>query len=256
METYICYLPFRGELGWYLMSFVRMIHGDPRPKIICLKRGHECLFPGASFLFYDWQDIPDDHKAGVVQMDDESTVQEKVQAQFPNKEIQFISPNVINWNNRHSFYHSTFKPSHTGNFGLKVDVVITPRKRKIDVLRNWDCDNWQKVVDELTSRGITVGLCGTQDTSCDLQGVLYKSYNYVDIDSDVELMNNAKLVVTQESGLQYLSFMCERPTICVGHYHGDLGADLYRNKTVFFKQVNADPEKLVQEINNYLESHK
>jgi hypothetical protein len=228
-----------------------MIYGDPRPKIVCLKKGHECLFPNASLLYYDWDDLADEHKVGVVSTGDEQILQAKIERQFSDKKIQFISPTVINWNNRHSFYGKTFKPQHHKNFNLKVDVAITPRKRKIDEYRNWDCSNWQLVVDTLVSQGLTVGVCGTKNTSCDLQNVLHKSYNYTDIDSDVEMMNSAKLVVTQESGLQYLSFMCERPTFCVGHYHGDLGADLYRNKSVPFKEVPADPTILVDEILKY-----
>ena len=251
-----CYLPWRGELGWMIMCFVKKFHADPSlDKIICCKPGHECLFPSASHFFYDWQDIPDSQKAGVAQVTDEESIKEKVIAQF-TKDIEFIPLSEVGWHNKHSFAQHTFIPQPKNVLDFKVDVVITPRHRQIDVLRNWNCANWQVIINELAKRNITVGVCGTKDTSCQLQHVLHKSYDHIDIDSDVEMMNNAKIVVTQESGLQYLSFLCKRPTICVGHYHGDMGADLHRDTNVFFKNPSADPMLVVRDVLAYLESLK
>jgi hypothetical protein len=104
-----------------------------------------------------------------------------------------------------------------------------------------------------------VGVCGTRETSFDLTGVTCRSYDCIDIDSDVEMMNNAKLVITQESGLQYLSFMCQRPTFCIDHYNKDHGADLYRNPNIPFKEVKyvwTQPEKLIEEIIDFLRVSK
>lgn len=256
----LCFLPFRGEFGWYLTSYVRMVHAhDSIKKIVCIKPGHECLFPSSTQFFYDWADIPDDHKAGVSIVDDEEIIKEKIKLQFPDENIRFISPSVITWLNRHTYHKCSFIPESINKLDLKVDVVITPRHRQIDVLRNWDCANWQMVVDALHKKGITVGICGTKETSCQLQNILHKSYDHIDIDSDVEMMNNAKLVVTQETGLQYLSFMCKRPTFCVGLYYKDHGADLYRDASVPFKELRdvvVNPMLLVSEIINFLESQK
>ena len=65
--TYFCYLPFRGELGWYLVAHVKRFHNDPYDKkIAVIKPGHEALFPTASKFFYRWTDIEDNQKAGVI----------------------------------------------------------------------------------------------------------------------------------------------------------------------------------------------
>lgn len=256
----ICFLPFRGEFGWYLCSYVRMIHrynGYANTKIVCIKPGHECLFPSANAFFYDWKDIPDEHKAGIISMEDEGEIKRKVIEQFGQEDIEFISPSIVNWDNRHTFFQYNFVPQPMVKRNLTVDVVITPRKRKIDPHRNWDCTNWQIVVNELVKKGYTVGVCGTKDTSCELQNVLHKSYDHTDIDSDVELMMGAKLVITQESGLQYLSFMCRRPTFCIGHYHKDHGADLYRDLSVPFRELGepaGNPYWTIDQIVSFLES--
>lgn len=256
----ICFLPFRGEFGWYLCSYVLMINGDSHTdKIVCIKPGHECLFPTVTNFFYNWQDIPDNHKAGVIIMDDEDTIKEMVKLQFPNEEITFISHSIIDWNNRHTFYQHSFVPKHKNNLNIGVDVVITPRFRRIDANRNWKLDNWQLLINELTNAGYTVGVCGTKETSHQLQNVLHKSYDHIDIDSDIEMISKAKLVITQETGLQYLSFMCKRPTFCVGHYHKDHGADLYRDISIPFKEFGKEvdePLKIAKEAIYFLESQK
>jgi endonuclease III-like uncharacterized protein len=92
-----------------------------------------------------------------------------------------------------------------------------------------------------------------------LHNVLYKSYDYIDVDSDVELMNNAKLVVSQESGLAYLSYLCHRPTFIIDHYHKDFGADLHRDLSVPFREVKhvwSDPDALVNEIISFLKGEE
>lgn len=253
-NKYICFLPFRGEFGWYLVTHVKRVHGfNHTNKITCIKPGHECLFPTAQHFFYDWQDCLDEEKAGIVLNQDEDIIKEKIKQIYNTDDISFASSSEVSWEEKDSLANHVFIPQHKNNHNLKVDIAITPRKRKIDTLRNWGCNNWQLVVDHLVQQNITVGVCGTQDTSCSLKNVLYKSYDYIDIDSDVEMMHSAKLVVTQETGLQYLSFLCKRPTLCIGNYQG---GDLHKDPHVFFKNVAAHPETLIKEITTYLESQK
>lgn len=255
-----CYLPWRGEFGWMIMCFIKRFHADPSPnKIICCKPGHECLFPTASKFYYDWNDIPDNQKAGTAVVTDEDEIMQRVKNWLPNEQIEFIRLSEYGWHNKHDFAQHIFVPQSRNNLGLKADVVITPRKRTMDSHRNWSQNHWQRVVDGLKQQNITVGVCGNRETTFDLNNILYKAYEHIDVDSDVELMNNAKLVITQESGLQYLSFLCQKPTMCIDHYHHDFGADLHRNPDIFFKEVKhvwSNPDMLVQEILIFLKEHK
>jgi hypothetical protein len=254
---YKCYLPCRGEFGWLIGTFVKKFHADTSTnKIICCKIGHDCLYPTAIKFYYDWQDIPDEQKAGIVQVPDEEEISKKIAEWLPNDEIEFISISEVGWHNKYDFAKYTFIPQSKHNLGLKTDIVITPRNRKIDINRNWAQQNWQSVVNGLNSLKITVGICGDRDTSYDLTGITCRSYDHIDVDSDVEMMNNAKLVVTQETGLQYLSFLCKRPTFCIGHYQG---GELHRDIAVPFKELTNvvdNPQLLVEEIAHFLESQK
>jgi hypothetical protein len=255
-EKYVCFLPFRGEFGWYLMTFVKRVQGyNAESKIVCIKPGHECLFPSSKHFFYEWQDVADERKAGINdELQDHQLLMQKIRAEF-GEDIFFVHPTEASWEEKNSLANYTFVPENKLHHNLQVDVVLTPRHRKIDAHRNWTRENWQRVVDGLTRAGVTVGVCGSAETSFELSGVSYKAYDYVDVDSDVELMLNSKLVVSQESGLAYLSYLCKRPTLIIDHYHRDFGADLQRDPTVFFKEVKyvwSDPDQLVAEILSYL----
>ncbi len=255
-----CYLPWRGEFGWMIMCFVKKFHADPYPnKIICCKPGHECLYPTASGFFYDWQDVPDSQKAGVYEVTDEELIKAMVIEKYPNQEIEFVPLSEVGWHNKHDFAQYTFIPQSKHNLGLKADVIITPRNRLMDPQRNWTKENWQLVVNGLCHSGISVGVCGAADSSFDLQNIAFKSYDHIDVDSDVEMMNNAKLVVTQESGMQYLSFLCQRPTFCIDHYHADWGSNQHRNMNIKFSNptyVWGNPALLVDDVISFLKENK
>lgn len=254
----VCFLPFRGEFGWYLMNFVKRVHGFQHSnKWVCCKPGHEILFPSATNFFYDWNDISDDKKAGIVSTKDEDWLKFKILTKFnlSTDQIHFCLPNETSWEEKLSLAEFSPEINNKFNYNLKVDIVLTPRFRKVDVLRNWSPEIWQALVYRLKDLGYSVGICGAKDSTYSLLGADYYSYNYVNIDSDVELMKNAKLVVTCESGLLYLSFLCKSPTICVGLWHGDLGSILHRPQNVFFKECREgweNPEILVQEIIKYM----
>lgn len=209
IQDKVCFLPFLGEFGWYLMTYCKRVQGYNHPnKIVCIKKGHECLFPSASHFVYDWEDIEDDQKAGIHQEDLNPVLKNKITEKFGDS-VFFLSCTDTSWEEKTSLAKYTFLPRAVNNFGLNVDIVITPRKRNIDPQRNWKQENWQLVIDQLVSSGYTVGICGTKETSYQLRDVKYKSYNYMDVDSDVEMINKAQLVITQESGLSYLSYLCK-----------------------------------------------
>src|SRR5271167_3403038 len=111
MAMYKCYLPWRGEFGWMIGTFIKKFHADTSTnKIICCKPGHECLFPTAIKFYHSWQDIPDDHKAGVAQVTDEEEISQRVRDWLPDDEIEFIPLSEVGWHNKHDFAKHTFIP--------------------------------------------------------------------------------------------------------------------------------------------------
>jgi hypothetical protein len=216
------------------------------------------LFPSASSFYYDWKDIEDGIKVGIL-VNDKEEIKNKIKELYQTDDIHFLSSSETSWGEKALLSNHTFIPKSLHNLGLTCDVVFAPRNRTVDAHRNWTQENWQYVVNGLISKDISVGVCGTYDTSFHLDGIACKSYEHIDVDSDVEMMNNAKLIITQESGLQYLAFMCERPTFCIDHYHKNHGSDMHRNPNVEFREVSyvwSKSGKLIQEIVDFLNKIK
>lgn len=253
---YVCFMPWLGEFGWYIMNHVKRIHGYNHPnKIICIKKGHECLFPTAKHFFYDWEDVPDTQKAGVgvVSAAEAEIIKEKVTRQFGSSSITFISPSDTSWEEKTSLAHFHFNPKPLENHGFQTDVVIAPRKRRIDRLRNLTC--WQKLIDRLTAQGLTVSACGNLEASVtDLSGLKYKSWDYTDVDSDVELIQSAKVFVGQESGLMYLAMLCEKPLFILDNYHSEI-AEKHRISSTPIKALMGVPIiKQVKTITKFIKT--
>lgn len=273
--TYICYLPFRGELGWMITSHVKRFHNDPyHKKIVCIKPGFECLFPTADKFFYRWQDIQDKYKAGVIKpnefelaelrANEEELDKQRIREDFGD-DVVFVSASDITWDNRHVWKDAKFVPKYKYEVSLAhTDVVLCPRFREMDAYRNWKEEHWQKVLDSLTAQGLKVGICGAKDSTFHLEGAW--TYSYIEgcgVDKDIQLMTKTKLVVGQESGLQYLAHLCQKPFFCIDYSHPE--SVLHQNPGVPFKHWNTgvvgecgkvwhDPDLLIQEITDFLKA--
>lgn len=220
---YVCFLPWYGEFGWYIMNHVKRVHGyNHSKKIVCLKRGHECLFPSAYGFYYCGNPYPDGKRAGVgrVHKVEEDKIRRDIKEIY-GESVRFIRPQDTSWQEKKSLAKIHFVPQSRNNFGLDVDVVITPRKRQIDRLRNFR--HWQKLINMLTNNGLTVGACGSKESSqLGLERLKHKSWDYVDIDSDIEMITKSKVVVSQESGLAYLTMLCEKPLMILDNPHREI----------------------------------
>lgn len=275
--TYICYLPCRAELGWLITSHVKRFHSDPyHKKIAFIKPGFEALFPTANEFFYRWADIQDKYKAGVIKSDEftiaelqqneEEIDKQRVMEDF-GEDIVFVSAQDITCDNRHAWKDSKFIPKphyQYEQFLIQTDVVLCPRKREMDAYRNWTEAHWLKVLNSLTAQGLRVGIAGAIDSTFHLNGAWAYSYlDAVGVDKDLAMMLNTKLVVGQESGLQYLAHLCQKPFFCIDYSHP--ASVFHQNPGIPFKHWNTgvvgecgkvwhDPDLLIQEITNYLKA--
>jgi ADP-heptose:LPS heptosyltransferase len=229
----VCFLPWVGEFGWYIMNHVKRVHGYKSPyKIACIKKGHECLFPTVNEFFYNWADIPPSKKAGVSKNPRKAALKTKLREKYNN--VIFADPQDTSWAEKKSLAKFKFIPKPSGRHDFKVDVAIAPRRRKVDPLRNYK--HWQRLVDRLTKRGYSVAACGTKTESFELEGLSARSWDYTDVDTDVEIFNSAKIVISQDSGLAYLAMLCGRPIIILGPCQKDV-IELHRNEEAFIRYI-------------------
>lgn len=228
------FLPWIGEFGWYLTNHVKRVHAyNATKKIVFVKPGHECLFPTAQEFIYDWEDISDDKKAGVITNPNRPELVAKILSKYPDAKI--VSHEETGWDEKENLAHHTFVPENRHKLGLKVDVVIAARQRNIDPQRNLDC--WQRIVNLFRERGLTVGLVGNKIGSAKLTGITHYASDHVDVDTDVELIKSATICVAQESGMAYLMMMCKKPLFMIDHDQNVPLRDLHRDPKVFFRVV-------------------
>jgi hypothetical protein len=201
-------------------------------KIVCIKHGHECLFPNASELYYEWQDISDELKAGIIHNKREDEIKTRIIAKYGNS-ITFLSPSDTSWDEKKTIAQYSFIPINKHNHNLNADIIIAPRSRTVDPKRNWQQRHWQFLIRHLNRLHFKVGVIGSRGTTYNLSGVSVNAYDYVDIDTDIELIHGAKLIITQESGMAYLTYMCKKPIIIIDRCHRII-ADLHRDKKILF----------------------
>jgi len=232
---YVCLLPWASEFGWYIMNHVKRLHAYNHPKkIVCIKKGHECLFPTATKFFYDWIDyVPDQNRGGIVTYRYNEEIKKKILKKY--NDVTFISPNDTSWNEKTSLAKHTFVPKSKHNHNFNIDVVITPRLRKVDVLRNYP-KQWQKITNMLLKAGLRVGVCGAKQYSVHVKGAHYYSWNYIDVDTDVEMILTSRVVISQESGLAYLTMMCKKPLIIIDNCHTHI-ARAHRDPSIYFMNI-------------------
>lgn len=238
----VCFLPWLGEFGWYIFNQVKRVHGyNHNYKIVCIKPGHECLFPTAQEFFYDWDDIEDSRKAGVnhISKPVKAELREKLIAKYGD-DIQFVDPSDTFWIEKETLAHFKFIPKPQNDFGLETDVVLLPRHRND---RNWNPTNWQALANALKHEKLNVGVCGSKETTLKLKHIRYYAYDHVDIDSDVEMMSKTKIVVGQDSGLIYLAGLCRKPVIMLGHMFTPEITKLHLDDDVYFKRISIPEDR-------------
>jgi hypothetical protein len=218
------------------MNHVKRIHAyNASKKIAFIKPGHECLFPSVDEFVYDWQDIHDDQKAGVVTNANRLLMVDQIVIKY-GSDIKIVSHEETSWDEKESLAAHTFIPCNKHDHNLKVDVVISPRKRNMDPQRNLDC--WQKIVDQFIERGMTVGVVGNKIATAQLNGITHYSSDYIDVDTDVELIRSAKICVAQDSGMAFVMMMCRKPLYMLDHEPINPVRDLHRDPNVFFEVVD------------------
>jgi hypothetical protein len=252
---WVCFLPWVSEFGWYIMNHVKRVHGyNHANKIVCIKRGHECLFPTASDFWYHWaDDVPDKSKGGVVAYKHNNRIKKWVTAQYGN-DVTFVNPSDTGWPEKTSLAPHTFVPKPLKSHDFDIDVIIAPRLRQIDPHRNYPAE-WQGIADFLTSAGLKVAICGAKHISVPIKGMRYHSWDYIDIDTDVEMILKSKIVITQDSGLAYLTMMCKKPLIIIDFCHTNV-VNKHRDHSVYFNHILkawGSKELLLKEVQSVIQ---
>jgi hypothetical protein len=196
------FLPFLGEIGWLVMWFMRLVHfSEASRKIVCCRRGQECLFPAADEFFYDWVDPVDDAtRSG---SDRNRRDWPHILGRFPgavpvasgnlqfDEELVPVRPG----------FRIPIRPYQVR--GLKADVCIGTRNRKFCPDKNYP--HWPQIARTLQSCGLTFAVIGSRESSIPLDGMACMSGDFGDFDAAIELLQNCRLFIGTDSGGAHLA---------------------------------------------------
>ncbi len=224
-------LPFYGEYGWFIVSYVRQVHYlKSSYKIVCCRPGDEVYFPSAAEFFYDWKEIiVDAQKCGfrnskiieppILITKEEQALNKKLNKKFPLfpllrfdkplplKEIPHL-PVPIN---------TVYKTQH-------VDVVVGARYRSrigLDGAYNdqRNFEQWDDVLYPLKERGYLIGQIGRKETSFLCKQAVVSSWDYDrSTEAIVSMLNRAKLYIGTDTGPTHLAALLGVPMVVFRNY--------------------------------------
>jgi hypothetical protein len=207
------FMPSYGEFGWNILFAARMVHFTQSSyKIVCCRRGFECLYPTANEFYYDWiNPIPDEERQGTCR--DKTHRFPEIMAKFPDATP--ISVMGLSFaQERLPFCPGTgLKIEPRIKRGLKADICIGTRFRKMGEQKNYV--GWEQVASYLTSKGLTFAIIGSNESSYDLEGSICMSGDYCDLDAAVELLQNCKLFIGTDSGAAHLAALVNHSPIII-----------------------------------------
>ena len=214
----IVILPWLGEFGWCIVQHVRFVQWHPaEDKIVCCEAGHECLFPSASRYFVDWEHpIPESERSGQGRWRDWEAREQYYASLRPRLENEFPAYEIIRPTYDCHWHMSdapgfTFRPQARA-WLPRVDVVLGPRRRSFDAMRNWP--HWDRLARRLRDSGLSIGVVGRRETSCDLGADAY-AWDHPDGDTagSIDLLSRCDMYFGGDSGMSHLAALTQTPMV-------------------------------------------
>ncbi len=225
------FLPFIGEFGCYLTTYVHDIYRiEAKEKVVAIRPLHKVLFPTATELFYDWDLFVDDiRRDGTNRTRGPKrfmrNMMNRIIKEYPKyKDYTFTSP-FFSYNSR-CLPYSGFDLERLTAIEDKVDFCICTRNRlKKAEKKNLSREYWEELLSHFPK--YKVANVGEKDTSLqDLKGVTYNSWDYhyslFDVNCSINLIQNSKVVITTNTGGLHLANLCGSDIIIIWSNRGML----------------------------------
>ena len=221
----VCFLPWSGEFGWYLMVHVRRVHKHNADyKIVCCAPGEECLYPTANEFYHYTDFTPDCQKRHGKPISQQDAAEIKSYfKQRGDRGITYIDAAFDRKGSQYRYEAVQVQPAPQTARNIKTDILVAPRLRAgLDEDRR-NLGYWDDIVRALADKGHKVGLIGSKELSYDINidGVV-RSWDISDtVDCIVDMMYNTGMVISSNSGMAHLAILCQTVPLCVlGHKGG------------------------------------
>jgi len=210
-------LPFYGEFGHFVNSFLRQVHYLVAPsKVVCCRNGEEVYFPSATGFFYDWTDqFQPNQKVGFRDCwppaavfsptHEELGLLARLRHLFPDYRLTFVAQPLRNQQVKTMPVPITY----TSAAFPEVDVAVCCRHREWDAHRNFD--RWQFVLEPLAIQGFRIGVVGEAETSVDFDFVTFRSWAHdCPAHGVVHALSIPRLYIGTDTGPSHLAALISR----------------------------------------------
>ncbi|MGL1935627.1 MAG: hypothetical protein OCD01_11420 [Fibrobacterales bacterium] len=241
--------PWIGEFGWELLNwqgFVRKVSKDYSKVIVCCRQGNEGLYRdfATEFVYHSIRGTAECNTAHDIENPSEL---KRINDLIP------ASADVLKPVGFLSLDKQEFAKFGTPDPEKQYDVVFHPRGRTFGTVRNWDKDNWEKLIVLLSQKGYRIACIGLTNATLDIDPLLaFDDFRDVSLDETLDLFASSKLVVGPSSGPMHLASLCGTPhlvwTDTKGHARGRTNRDKYewwwnphKTQAIVFDKEGFDP---------------
>lgn len=198
--------PWVGEFGWELMSWqglIRALRPYYEHITVCARSSSAALYADCSDAFVPHQ-IQGQSNAHVV-FDVSNPAELKRALDWVPHDADHLIP----------LRYVPLAAQSFVRFGCaekamdRMDVLLHARGNAYSADRNWSKDKWCTLVEKLQQARLRVGTIGLRGATLDLQGVV--DCRDCPLESTMDLIASAKVVVGPSSGPMHLSALCGTP---------------------------------------------
>jgi len=242
--------PFVGEFGWFVIRTIREVDKHPaKHKVVCCRPGQEIFFPSADAFFYDYDaafkekgrnaKVPTLGLGRVWHVQAANAIANQCRYSNPD----YADHEIFNTTKGNCYKHSKdiyHFPKLTPKLEYDpVDVVFSTRNRREFKGKNRSADFYTSTLKLLMENGYTTGVVGIKKQSINLPYVDSRSWDYpYEEEATVAMMQNAKLVVTTNTGISHLAVMLRCPLFVIENAPGMMcWMEMQRDPNIYFERM-------------------
>jgi hypothetical protein len=241
--------PWVGELGWELFcwqGYVRKLSREYNKTIIISRTGQDFLYEDFASEFYAFDSPTSEANMwdGAINVYNANQLIRSIK--FDKRVIPFNIGYGYDENNSAAIIYQDFNKQEfikykSDTIDKHYDIIIHPRNKIVGKDRNWDANNWQKLID-LLKKDYSIAIIGNNEAH-KLNGA--DDYRNISIRYTISLLNRTKLAIGQSSGPLHLASLCGTPHLVWSHESNKLRYlehwNPFKTPVFFYSEMSWNP---------------
>jgi hypothetical protein len=241
--------PWVGEFGWELFcwqGYIRNLSKDYDRTVIISRKGHKFLYEDFCDKYIEYNSPVEKANMwlGTVDQNFVNKVLKEERATHHQKpfNIGYSTSAKGTAISNQKFNSQKFHKYEANGIDKKYDIILHARNKFVGSVRNWDYNNWNRLVG-LLKKDYSIATVGTKE-AFGFEGI--DDYRNVVIEDTVSLFNRTKLVVGQSSGALHLASLSGAPHFVWSDHTNELRYkehwNPFKTKVYFYDKEGWNPE--------------